>query len=56
MRPERAEPHGHFTGIDDFIARSTLTVDHVDVIEAASMPESQWFWRGGVELYVGAKE
>jgi hypothetical protein len=26
MQQERAEPHGQFTGIDDFIARATSTV------------------------------
>ncbi len=35
---------------------ATSTVTQVDAIEAASLPESYWLWRGGIELYVGAKE
>jgi hypothetical protein len=50
-----AEPHGQFTGIDDFIARYYLN-RHVDTIEAANTPESYWFWRGGIELYAGDQE
>jgi hypothetical protein len=36
------------------VAASTVT--HVDAIEAASTPEPNWLWRGGIELYVGAQE
>jgi hypothetical protein len=35
---------------------ATSTVTHVDVIEAASMPEPYWLWCGSIELYVGAQE
>ncbi len=35
---------------------STSIVAHVDVIEAASMPEPYWLWHGNIELCVGAQE
>jgi hypothetical protein len=38
MRQERAEPHGQFTGTDDFIAHATSTATHVDAIETISTP------------------
>jgi hypothetical protein len=44
-----------FTGIDVFIAHCCLN-RHVDAIEAANMPESYWFWRGGIELKPGDQE
>jgi hypothetical protein len=55
VRQERAEPHGQFTGIDVFIARCYLN-RHLDAIEAANMPESYWFWRGGIELKAGDQD
>ncbi len=54
-RRERAEPHGQFTGIDDFIARYYLK-RHMDANETATMQESYWFWHGGIELYAGDQE
>ncbi len=38
MRQEGANPHGQFTGTDNFIARCYLNWDYVDTIEAASTP------------------
>jgi hypothetical protein len=52
---ERAEPHGQFTGIDVFIAHCYLN-RHVDAIQAANTPESDWFWHGGIELKAGDQE
>jgi hypothetical protein len=37
-RQECAEPHREFTGTDDFIARATSAVTHMDTIEAVSTP------------------
>jgi hypothetical protein len=55
-RQERAELYGQFTKTDNFIAHATSTVTHVDAIEAVSMPEPGWLWRGDIELYAGAEE
>jgi hypothetical protein len=35
---------------------TTSSGTHMDTIEAASMPESHWLWRGGIELHVGTKQ
>ncbi len=47
MQQERAEPHGQFTGIDDFMRVLLQPWTHVDAIKAASTPKPDWFRRGG---------
>jgi hypothetical protein len=37
-RQERVDPHGQFTGVEDFTARAASTATHVDAFNAVSMP------------------
>jgi hypothetical protein len=52
-RQERAEPHGQFIGIDDFIARATSTVDPRGLHQGRQHAKPDWLRRGGIELYAG---
>jgi hypothetical protein len=49
-------PTGSSLGQTTSLHIATYTETHMDAIEAASMPELYWLWRGEIELYVGAKE
>jgi hypothetical protein len=35
---------------------ATSTRAYVDAIKATTMPESTWFWPGGVDLFAGAQD